>query len=358
MTGAFTGSTTGSQAGSLFANSFLTGQLLTGQAGNFAAAIQGSNSLFSQLVTAGFPQNFFVANPNVSELGNGAFILANAAQSTYNALIVDFRRRPSHGLQFDISYTFAKALTNYEAGTTGNAQISFNQFTTLRNPGYDKGPAPFDIRNNLKGQLIYDLPFGAGKKWLNSGGGLNRLVSGWELGTVTRLQSGTPILITGGIGGTFNQDESGVTLTGITPNQIQSMLKVSTTELPGAVLYFPSKLLDPTLTMPNSALFSPCTTPGQLCSKLYVYGPGFFKSDVSLTKITKITERLNFEMRLEALNVFNHPNFYYGCPVGQDPCSVSLQSQTFGNIVGDYNDFNSTQDPGGRVLQLVGRINF
>ena len=358
ITGAITGSQTGGQGSPLFANSFFTNSLTQGQAGNFAAAIQGSNFLFPNLVAAGFPQNFFVANPNVSQLGAGAFILANAAQSTYNALVVDFRRRPSHGLQFDVSYTFAKALTNYQAGTSGNAQIEFNQFTTLRNLGYDKGPAPFDIRNNLKGQLIYDLPFGSGRKWLNSNRGWDRIVGGWEVGTVTRLQSGTPILITGGIGGTFNQNESGVTLTGITPNQIQSMLKVSTTELPGAVLYFPASLLDSTLSTPNAANFSPCTTAGQLCSKLYVWGPHFFKSDISITKLTKITERTNFEIRLEALNVFNNPNFYYACGVSTNPCSISLQSQTFGNIVGDYNDFNSTQDPGGRVLQLVGRINF
>jgi hypothetical protein len=91
---------------------------------------------------------------------------------------------------------------------------------------------------------------------------------------------------------------------------------------------------------------------------VYVWGPHFFKSDVSLTKITKISERVNFEMRLEALNVFNNPNFYYACGVGASPCSISLQTPQFGNIVGDYSDFNSTQDPGGRVLQLVGRINF
>ncbi len=358
MTGALTGATTGGQGSPLFANSTLVNQITQGQPGNFAAIIQGSNFLFPNLIAAGFPQNFFVANPNASQLGAGAFILANAAQSTYNALVVDFRRRPSHGLQFDASYTFAKALTNYQAGTSGNATIQFNQFTTLRNLGYDKGPSPFDIRNNLKGQLIYDLPFGNGRKWLNSGAALNKVVGGWQIGTVTRLQSGTPILITGGIGGTFNQNESGVTLTGITPDQIQSSLKVSTTELPGAVLYFPAKLLDPTLSEPNSSFFAPCSTPGQLCSKVYVWGPHFFKADVSLTKITKITERVNFEMRLEALNVFNNPNFYYACGVSASPCSISLQTPQFGNIVGDYSDFNSTQDPGGRVLQLVGRINF
>jgi hypothetical protein len=58
------------------------------------------------------------------------------------------------------------------------------------------------------------------------------------------------------------------------------------------------------------------------------------------------------------LNIFNNPNFYYANGVSVSPSSISLQQPQFGNIVGDYSDFNTTQDPGGRVLQLVGRINF
>ena len=116
FTAAITGSQTGGQGNPLFTNSFFTSNLSQGQAGNVAAAIQGSNFLFPNLVAAGFPQNFFVANPNVSQLGAGAFILANAAQSTYNALVVDFRRRPSHGLQFDVSYTFCEGTDELSSG--------------------------------------------------------------------------------------------------------------------------------------------------------------------------------------------------------------------------------------------------
>ncbi len=364
FTGAFTGAQTGPQTGSLFRNGTVVTQLQQGQAGALANVLQSASggAFYFNLLNAGFPSNFFVANPNASLFGAGSFVMANGAQSTYNALVVDFRRRPSHGLQFDLSYTYAKALTNYTAGTSGNAAINFNQFTTLRNLNFDKGPAPFDIRNAIKGQMIYELPFGAGRKWSFSNGVVNRVIGGWSLNTITRWQSGTPINITSGLGsgfgGTFNQFDSTVSLQGLTPNQLQKMLGVSSTAQPGAVLFFPTSLLNPVTGQANASAISPCQTAGSLCSKLYVYGPGFFKSDWSLGKSTKITERVNLETTLHALNLFNNANFYYGCGVGANPCSISTQSTQFGRIAGDYSDFNSTQDPGGRTLELIVRVNF
>jgi len=63
------------------------------------------------------------------------------------------------------------------------------------------------------------------------------------------------------------------------------------------------------------------------------------------------------------LNAFNDADFYWASGPGVSPASVSTQSTRFGqmgstNTNGAYSDINTTQDPGGRVLQLVGRINF
>jgi hypothetical protein len=346
------------QTNSHFTSSTYITPLTQGQAGDIASIFSETNSRYENIVAAGYPANFFVANPLASENGAGSFIMANGAQSTYNSMQIDFRRRPSHGLQFDVSYVFAKALTNYNA----NNSLNFAQPTTLRNLGYDKGPAPFDIRNAIKLQAVWDLPFGSGRKWLNSGNGIsNRLVSGWEIDTITRWQTGQPINIQSGLGsngGTFNNNDSGIVLNGITVDQLQSELGVNKTQVPGAVYYFPAKLLDPNQQLPNTSIIAPCETPGQLCQKLFVYGPQFFDVNLSLVKITKITERVNFEMRMEALNALNHANFYYACGVSTTPCSINLQNPSFGKIAGNYSDFNTTQDPGGRIIQLVGRINF
>ena len=353
FTAAYTGSKTGTQADSHFASSTYVPLIQQGLAGDVANIFSGSLTRYTNIVNAGYPANFFVANP-LAAVG-GSYIMANGAQSTYNSLQVDFRRRPSHGLQFDVSYVFAKALTNYQA----NSSVNYAQFTTLRNLSYDKGPAPFDTRHAIKGQLVWALPFGSGRKWLNSGHGFaTRIVSGWEIDSITRWQTGQPINIQSGLGGTFNGNDPGVILHGITASQLQSQLGVNKTEQTGAVFYFPTNLLNASLTKVNTAVISPCNTPGALCQKLFVFGPQFFDANISLVKTTKITERVNFEMRMEALNAFNHANFYYACGVSTTPCGISLQSSSFGKIAGNYSDFNTTQDPGGRIIQLVGRINF
>jgi hypothetical protein len=68
-------------------------------------------------------------------------------------------------------------------------------------------------------------------------------------------------------------------------------------------------------------------------------------------------------MRMEALNAFNNQNFFWAVGPGTSPASISTQSTRFGQMGsnasnGAYSDINTTQFPGGRVVQLVGRINF
>jgi hypothetical protein len=347
-------------------SSFIT-DLLAGGAGSLAGSLGSGSSAYNSFVThlvgAGYPLNFWVVNPTAS---GGAVTLSNGAQSTYNAAVVDLRRRPSHGLQFDLNYTFSKSLTDYNA----NSSVSSNAFATLRDTKYGKGPAPFDIPNAVKLQLIYDLPFGQGKKWSSSSGFANRIIGGWSLDTITRWQTGPPILISSGItgGDTFNSSSqgAGVNLVGITVQQLQSML--TTNKLEGGstpfVYYVPTSLLDSSLQKANTSIIQPENQPGVLGGRPFVYGPEYFRTDLSVVKVTKITERVNFEMRAEMLNAFNDADFYFGCGPGTSPCTLSTQNTSFGKMgagsasAAAYSDLNTTFDPGGRMIQLVGRINF
>ena len=76
--------------------------------------------------------------------------------------------------------------------------------------------------------------------------------------------------------------------------------------------------------------------------------------DISLVKKTKISETVNFEMRAEFLNAFNNINFLGNGNTGPSS-SQSFGQQVLGNA---YRDVNNTQDPGGRLIQIVGRFNF
>ena len=336
-------------------------------AGSFANSIGYGSGTFrngfqANMAAAGLPSNYFIANPQST---GGSFVVANGASSTYNAFIVDLRHRPSHGLSFDVNYSFAKSLTNYNV----NSSINFQNFITLRNGEYQKGPAPFDTRHALKAQGIWELPFGPNHYLHSNSGIVNRLIGGWEVNTITRFQTGQPVLVTSGVSGgsTFNQYGSGINLLGMTVNQIQSLFTTNKTEFTAVgvlnVGWVPASLLDSSLKKANPAVFQPCNVPGALCGRPFFTGPSFFRADISLVKTTKITERVNLEIRMEALNAFNDADFYWACGVGTSPCSVSTQSTRFGqmgssNVNGAYSDINTTQDPGGRIVQLIARVNF
>ncbi len=369
LTGAFTGSRTGPQTDPGFSDGTNIGYLNGGLAGQFASDLAFDITSWNNIQTAGFARNFWLVNPDAQ---GGAFRFYNGSQSTYNALQVEFRRRPAKGLQFNGNYTWSKSLTNYFA----NASDSFNNFDTLHDPGRNKGLAPFDLRHAFKLQAIYELPFGTGHKWNSSYGFVNRIIEGWSLNNITRWQSGRVTRIEGNTfrdangnittqNGTVNQYDSGVQLIGLTPNQLQNQLSIRQVTLPatatsparGAVFWFPDSLLAANGTA-NATFLRACGTPGVFCQRLFLTGPRFMRTDISIVKKTRITERTNFEFRAEFLNAFNNINFMYGGNAAATPTSRSLQNTTFGRMGDAYQDLSTTDDPGGRIIQMVLRFNF
>jgi len=229
-------------------------------------------------------------------------------------------------------------------------------FTTLRGQKNDKGPSPWDLRNAFKADGIYEFPFGPGHKWSTSNGFANRIIGGWEVSSIHRWQSGRVFLLQSGFGGTTNQNDPGVVLNGITRNQLQDMLGAQ--KMPnGQVFYFPSSLIAGNGAA-NPAFIASCTTPGKLCSRIFLTGPRFYRADFSLIKKTTITERLNFEMRAEALNAFNNINFFFPGNEATSVPAVNISSTSFARITDAFRDPNTTDDNGGRILQLVMRFNF
>lgn len=354
--------------GSATSSNFASGTFITflnnGTAGAFANTLAGTSTFMCNLAgknafpgtncpttspTVGlFPANFFLANPQAT---GGAFRTYNGSQSTYNSLQVEVRRRMAKGLQISANYTFSKSLTNYYA----DSSVSFNSFTTLRNQGYDKGLSPWDLRHVFKADGIYELPFGPGRRWSTGNSFLNHLIGGWQISSINRLQSGRVFQLTSGLGGTVNQYDPGVILNGITPQQLQDRLEVRV--VGNQVFYFPADLISSSGTA-NSAVIQPCNTPGQLCQKVFLTGPRFYRADISLGKKTSITEKVNFEVRAEALNAFNNVNFFFPNDEAASVNTVSVSSASFGKITNAFRDPNTTDDNGGRIIQLVFRVNF
>jgi hypothetical protein len=279
----------------------------------------------------------------------------NGSHSTYNAVQLELRRRMAKGLQFNVNYTWSHSITNLFA----DSSINNLNFSTLRDPNRDKGPSPFDLRHQYKMMAIWEMPFGPGRRWNSSNSVVNRIIEGWELSTITRWQTGRVFSVTGGAGGTVNAADGGVELVGLNAEQLQGMLEVRKTPT-GQVFYFPASLINGTVA--NNAFLRPCSTAGAWCQRLFLYGPQFFRSDINITKRTRITETANVEFRAEFLNAFNNPNFFFGGTSGLNVVGTTSLTATqgvgFGRIISAYQDISTTDDPGGRIIQLVLRINF
>ena len=330
--------------------------MLQGQAGAMANAIATNATRMANLTKAGYPINLFQVNPLN---GGNATEETNGSASTYNSGQVEVRRRLSHGLQLQGSYSFSKSLTN---------DTNF----TLRNIGGEKGLSPFDIRNQFKFTWIYQLPFGPGRPLLSgSHGFISRAFGGWQLSGVGRLQSGSVAQLNSGRD-TFNQNDSGVMLYNMTGKQLQNMMSIYKTSqinasgvATGSVWYLPQSLVQNSLaafqlgtaTLNTSQPYiGPCMSAGAECDRIFLYGPWLSKWDVSLVKVTQIKERLNMEIRCQALNVFNFANFELTTATsGGGGTTIGT---AFGQTTSAFRDLNNTNDPGSRTLEFVFRLNF
>ena len=325
--------------------------------GSVATSIGVNSGRLQNLVNAGYPVNLFQVNPTVGS--GGAWLMTNWGSSYYDAGQVEIRRRLSSGLLIQGSYVWAHSLIN---GAINNS-ASANQPTTLRNLRLDRTPPTYDIRHAIKANWIYEFPFGRGRHFLSSAPNpvLRKALEGWELAGTTRIQAGQPSRLTSGRA-CINANECGVVLHNITNKQLQDMIGVyKTTGSNGiGILYdLPLDIIQNSEAAFNQGGFTldpskpyvgPQTTAGSLGYNYYLRGPWQKHFDVSLVKKTKIGERANVEARAQALNVLNVTNFYLG--------STSVNGTSFGQITSAFRDTSNANDPGGRILEFVLRINF
>jgi hypothetical protein len=292
-----------------------------------------------------------VVNPHAT---SGAFRFYNGGHSTYNGLVLEARHRPAKGLQFNANYTWSKSISNMYQ----DSSVNFQSFRTLRDMGFDKGISPWYLRHQFKAQGIYDFPFGPGRKWSSEHGWLNRVIEQWSVSVIQRWQSGRVFELQSGNGGTFNSSDPGVIYTGVNAEQLQSMLEIRTTP-GGQVFYWPASLIG-TSGAANTSFIRSCNTPGAFCQRSFLYGPMFYRADISVIKGFRITEGIKVEYRAEFLNAFNNINFFFpGSETTSVPATaVNPGNTSFGRVTNAFRDVSTTDDNGGRIIQMVLRINF
>ena len=134
------------------------------------------------------------------------------------------------GLQFDVNYTFAKGMTSI--------------FTSLRAP-LSKAMSPHHHHARLKGNWIYELPFGHGKRLLgNAHGALDKIVGGWSINGTGRVQSGSPFSM------------GNVRLVGMTRNELQSAVGMRFNDGAKIAYFLPQDIIDNTIRAFNTSATS------------------------------------------------------------------------------------------------------
>ena len=298
-------------------------------------------------LNAGLAPNFFRMNPTIGT--NAANLRVSENKSRYDSVVLQLRRRLSQGLLFDINYT-----RSWRASTT---------LETLQRDRFwvEGGGVPHAFKTTLN----WDLPVGRGRRYgTDMNAWMNGILGGWSYNMTGRVQSGEQLTTTGRI------------LVGMSEEELRREFKIRIVETPDGVttVYnLPDDIILNTRRAHNTSAtsltgYSSLGVPegryiaresSQNCVALivgdcsgqrniWVEGPVRARFDMSAKKMFPIGRRANFIFEWHVFNVFEsiqfEPNFNPGG--GDDIFQVDA---AFTDISGNY-------DPGGRLMQVVWRI--
>ena len=254
----------------------------------------------------------------------------NNAISNYNALEAQITKRMTNGLEFNVNYTWSHFLDDLDSSGWANRE-GYQNYQNAFDTNANYSNSNFDIRNMFKGQVIYQLPVGRGRQFLNSNALLDAALGGWQVASTFVVQGGNPIgITTGGNNSSYNQSGS---------NTQYANLVGDISAVPGGRL----NRLQEWYNLDALAVPAPATY-GDF-RRNTVYGPGLSEVNASLGKTFNVWPERNVQMqvRADAQNVLNHASF--GQP-GNNAIGPNQSAQITGTTVG------------GRTMQLYGRISF
>jgi hypothetical protein len=237
------------------------------------------------------------------------YALATVGMSYYNAAQISLHHPVSHGLQFDINYTFSKSI-DYgsdaeRAGPNGGASAILNTW----NPALNRAVSDFDTTHLLTINYVDQLPFGKGRPFLaNAGPVMNALIGGWQLSGIIRLTSGLP----------FSLAEPGFTTDWDDPS-----FAVATTKVKAKRSF--NSAFDPQYFTNANAINDGVLNgtpvripyPGEAGERNKYRGDGYFGFDSGLAKSWKMARNGTLKFSWEVYNVTNAVRF--------DPFSIDGQ---------------------------------
>jgi hypothetical protein len=303
------------------------------------------------LRNGGFPENYIVVNPQFRQVN----MVTNSGNSTYHALVLVLNRRFANGFTNQTSFTWSRTIG--EQDEEGNVT-----YLDPRNRSLNKQLLGYHRTYDLRSNGIWQLPFGPGQRFLgNSPSWLSRIVERWQFGTIFSIAAGSPLTISAPVSVITQGTNNTPVIVGDFPKSMGKVTKVN-----NGVVYFNGlkQVDDPTknsvtalqslqsqfsnkaITDSEGRILLMNPQPGQLgtLGLKWVQGPGNIGLDLNLTKRVKLTETKEIEVRVDAVNVLNHPNF--GAPPA---ANLSINSTSFGRI---------NTATGSRSFVMNSRLNF
>jgi hypothetical protein len=294
------------------------------------------------------------------QYGNITNRLESQGQSIYHAGKLDLQRRFSQGIQFGLSYTFAKLITDAAEDVFGNSPLN----GVVQNP-FDRRSlrsiSPSIPPHSLVFNYILELPFGKGRRFLDRGGLVDRLVGGFQVTAIHRYRSG-PALVPFIAGGQREFLQRVGYLGNLRPNVVSDNFYtgnpaggVDVRFLNNSAFSRPADFRNaPPISLDNGATINPAyvafySNPNRFFGNAAPSYSGlraapFYTEDLSVIKKTRITETTFFEMRFEFFNLFNRGR--YGIP------NLNLDDVNFGNVTRNADIFQP------RRVQVGGRFVF
>ncbi len=320
----------------LFLAENFTGLVHNGDFGDFVQALAAVGAPLNLGSAAQFSENSFYTSKGFS---------------SYNAMLVSLQKNLSHGLQFDVNYTFAHSIDNvsFFANSEGDTGIGgVGLICDDVRPRECRANSDFDINNYVTADVTYQLPFGRHRMFLsNAPIWLEEVIGGWDVSGITDWHSG--------IAWGTNSNAFDASYSNDAPGILVGQKSTVTTHLQklpgGGVNIFANQAAA------QGAYVGPIGF--KIGARNGLRGPRYFNQDLGLAKNFPVyRDRVNLKFRADAFNALNHPNF----ALPQSNAFNGLDQQDFTSTT--FGDITSTVSPSGnlnngaRVLQLSLRLEF
>lgn len=250
-------------------------------------------------------QTASISKPNANYAG--AKVVTDTAESSYNALQLQFRRRLSAALQALASYSWAHSIDSASASSNGSGA---NNLAVALGSSANRGPSDFDIRNSFSLGLTYDIPHPKVDRILSA------MLRDWSVENALQARSAPPLNV---FYSSFSTLSNGF-FTQVRPNLDPSQPVYLYGDYPGGKALNAKAFIAP----PVDATTRLPTAQGTLARNA-LRGFGMAQWDLAIHRTLPLRESLKLQVRAEMFNVFNHPNF--GQPIGNLGSPAALNSQ-------------------------------